>query len=1147
MLPFSLIIKMKIKLLLVLILQYCLCAAQTEMKYNSQSEDLPYWAKLMYSENPNEGEVINAYRIYYKENKLTKNKHTQYYKRWIRSLSRDFDAENLLRNNSKNSNQWECVGPWDFDQYAESRSYAPGASHVYTVEQSVSDANVLYAGTATAGAWKTTDKGNNWNLITSDLSLSSVYAIEIDHMNPDIIYISGNGGVYKSFNGGSSWSKIGDSLFINLSQNIKDIKLNPSNQLILYIASDQGLFKSVDGGNNFTNVMTGSFLEIEFHPSSSDTMYFIKQAGDSTLFYRSNDGGDNLTLFSNGWPMPANGDEQKRTEIAVTPANPDKIVALATGSANGGSGLYGIYISYDKGETWTFRCCGPYPAGVPDTNNINLMGWQPSGLDDGGQYYYDLALAINPWDENMIHVGGVNHWISFDDGVTFTCPAKWSEPHKKGYVHADIHDINYFGNDLWFACDGGVFYSSNSGDSIYKKMLGIAGTDFWGFGSGFKDEGVMLGGTYHNGTLLKDNSTYINDWLSTQGGDNIRGFVNFGNPRQVYHDGGGKILSGDRAIPLSSFSIDKQPNASYIIGESSQLEFDPRCHNWIYSGNDTTLWLSKNNGSSFEAIYHFDAKITSIEVAWSNPEVIYVATWPGWWDDKKIYRTGDGGKNWVDITPNSNTQNGSTWRPFDITVSSYDENIIWIARCTQSGNYSFIDGYKVFKSVNGGQSWINLTTPILDGDKPTNIEHHRGSDGGVYLGTRNSVYYRNNNMNDWIKYDANLPLKTLSTQLVPYYREGLLINGTNRSVYQVDLYENTPPSAQIAADKLEIDCFNDTVYFTDHSAVQVNSASWLWSFPGGIPSSSTLENPVVVYSAPGKYNVSLKVTDIYGSNTQTINELIYYKDTISTITNTLKYKQDFESSIFPPISWKLSSNSFSWQKIVVDTGINCSPSTVAYVNHYWINQRGKEAYLISNKIALGSGLAAQNFLTYDYAYSGYANGYNDGFRIDISIDCGATWDSIYSAYGSDLQTTSYVGSPWYPTCGSWKTDSINLSNFGYNGDTIMIRFVAINDYGNRFFLDNVNIAGQNILNNKDIDISNNIYLYPNPTDDIVNIRSDIENISISVYNSLGTKIFEKNVNAEYNQLSLKNYPKGVYFIDIEKTGIKFKRKKIILY
>ena len=167
-------------------------------------------------------------------------------------------------------------------------------------------------------------------------------------------------------------------------------------------------------------------------------MYFIRQDANYTEFYRSDDGGNSLNLFSNGWPNPSSNDEQKRTEIAVSIAAPNKIVALATGAANGGSGLYGIYISYDKGENWTFRCCGSQPAGVPSANNINMMGWQPSGLDDGGQYYYDLALAVNPFDADIIHVGGVNHWISFDDGNTFSCPAKWSEPHKKGYVHADI-------------------------------------------------------------------------------------------------------------------------------------------------------------------------------------------------------------------------------------------------------------------------------------------------------------------------------------------------------------------------------------------------------------------------------------------------------------------------------------------------------------------------------------------------------------------------------------------------------------------------------------------------------------------------------------------------------------------------------------
>ena len=1113
--------------------------AQVEMKYDSNDENLPTWVQLMYDDNPDEGAVISAYTDYYKNNTLIKNKHTQYYKRWLRGISRFSNAKPNLKT-SKSSNQWECVGPWDFDKDAMSRSYAPGAAHVYTVEQSIINPNILYAGSATAGAWKTIDKGDNWDLITKNLALNGVYAIEIDFTNPEIIYISGNGGIYKSYNGGLNWTFIGDINFTILSHSIKDIKLKPLNNQELFVASDKGLFKSIDGGNNFIQIMSGNFLEIEFHPNSTDTMYFIKQAGDSTLFYRSDDGGNTLTNFTNGWPNPNSvGGEQKRTEIAVSPAAPNKIVALATGSANGGSGLYGIYISNDKGENWTFQCCGPQPAGVPSATNINMMGWQPSGLDDGGQYYYDLALAVNPTNADIIHVGGVQHWISFDNGITFTCPAKWSEPHKKGYVHADIHDINYFGNDLWFACDGGVFYSENAGDSIYKKQYGIAGADFWGFGSGFKDGDVMLGGTYHNGTMLKDGNTYINDWICTDGGDGIRGFVNFGNPRMAYSDYGGKILSGDRTTDISTFSLEKKPNASYIIGESSQMEFDPRCYNWHYIGEDTTLWISKNNGSSYSAVHHFNDKVTSVEVAWSNPDVIYVATWESWWGDKKIWKTNDKGQTWTNITPTN--INGQDFIPYDISISSYDENILWIARCHMYGKYTDANGdgiadilgSEVFKSINGGLNWTNLSTPTLDGQKPTNIEHQRGSNGGVYLGTRDAVYYRNNTMVDWEIYDNNLPKSTSSTQLIPYYREGLLQNGTNRSAYEIDFYENTPPSAQIAANKLEINCLNDTVRFIDHSAVRLSSATCQWSFPGGTPSSSTQEDPVVVYSQPGTYDVSLTVTDAFGTSSQSYTDFINYTDSVFPITNTTSLYEGFDSGNFPPTSWDIHSQNFSWQSINVDTGINCQPNTVAYVNHYYNNYRGEEASLISNKIKLGGGSSAQNWLTYDYAYSGYSADYDDGLRIDISTDCGATWDSIYGASGADLQTTGYVNSPWYPTCGSWKTDSLDLTSFGYNGDTIMVGFVAINDYGNHFFMDNVNINGDNILNINNLeDKKSYVLVYPNPTKGIFTIKSNEQDIHLNIWSSFNSLVYQNKIGKGSHKIDLSKVSKGIYILKI---------------
>ena len=244
--------------------------AQNELKYDANITKQPEWVNLMYSEDTDIADVVNAFNIYYKNHELVKNKHTQYYKRWLRNISRFSNAN--IQQISKSSNVWECIGPWDFDKDANSRSYAPGSAHIYTVEQSVSNSDVLYAGSATAGAWKSIDKGNNWSLITKNLSLNTVYAIEIDYTNPDIIFISGNGGIYKSIDGGINWIIIGDASFTSLNHSVKDIKLKPSNNQELFVASNQGLFHSTNAGVNFNQIMSGNFLEIEFHPNSTDTM-----------------------------------------------------------------------------------------------------------------------------------------------------------------------------------------------------------------------------------------------------------------------------------------------------------------------------------------------------------------------------------------------------------------------------------------------------------------------------------------------------------------------------------------------------------------------------------------------------------------------------------------------------------------------------------------------------------------------------------------------------------------------------------------------------------------------------------------------------------------------------------------------------------
>jgi hypothetical protein len=87
---------------------------QFEYKYDSKSKNLPQWVELMYSNKQDPGLVMSLYKDFYKQNDFIKNKHTQYYKRYIRNISRE-TSKKSNNSKSKSSNQWQCIGPWDFD------------------------------------------------------------------------------------------------------------------------------------------------------------------------------------------------------------------------------------------------------------------------------------------------------------------------------------------------------------------------------------------------------------------------------------------------------------------------------------------------------------------------------------------------------------------------------------------------------------------------------------------------------------------------------------------------------------------------------------------------------------------------------------------------------------------------------------------------------------------------------------------------------------------------------------------------------------------------------------------------------------------------------------------------------------------------
>ena len=943
-----------------------------EITYGSSTDaNLPLWVKEMYKPIPDIKLVKSLYESYYKQNTFIKNEHTQYYKRWVHTIQNMADNDGKIKyptraqTDAENENYlqqiasrqasfgpgstWNCIGPFDFDKDASGRSHAPGSAHVYTVKQSPSNANHLLAGTANAGVYKSTDKGQNWQALTNSLLIGECRAVEYQFDDSNVMYFGGNGSIYKSIDGGLNWQITGQASFNNVSHQVYAIVMFPNNNQKLLASTNYGLYLTTDGGSNWNQIIncpgSGEYMgDIEIHPTNPLIVYAIynsKLVGSTnkiTQFFKSTDGG--LTFASqNSWPSNATtitgADHQRRAELAVTPANPDRIYAILTGSANGGAGLYGVYRSDDAGVTWTHYCCGTGPGGLASTSNVNVMGYDTDGSDNGGQYYYDLAIAADPINADKVHVAGIMQWISTDAGASFTCVNSWSNPGSNKYVHADIHDIRIYGNDVWVACDGGIFLSQNSGlTSFNRRQFGIAGTDFWGFGAGFKDGNIMLGGIYHNSHLLKNNNVYNNGWISYTGSaDGYRGFVNPGYNKWVYNDSRKDKLPNTRTESFINFPFEKVPNASYYLGFSCPLIWHPNCFSTVYSGVDGILWRSDDDGISWTSVKSFgNGDVTDIEIGFDNPNVLYVVFSPATSSAaRSIQKSTDAGLTWTVINIPTSVMGSNATSQLDITIDVNHSNTIWAAILSGSANSN---NNKVFKSSDGGANWFNYTSTNLNGQVPQSIAFQRGTDGGVYLGTNKTVYYRNNSMADWELYNNELPALTSSMKMVPWYKGGKIRNASNRSVWEAPLYELSSPLAQITVDKMSSGCSRDTFLLSDYSVQYGTNATWQWVISPAPAYSTPLnqEQVQVVFGAAGSYSVSLSISDSLGIDSTSIANYISVSDLCDTDTipgNAMELTADgqYGSSASPLL---LNSNTVTMSAWIKSSGLQADYAGVLF-------------------------------------------------------------------------------------------------------------------------------------------------------------------------------------------------------------------------
>ena len=1117
----------------------------------THAPNTPEWATLMYNHPEEVDSIRSGFEEWRKENPGIKNNHSQYYKRWVRQAQWPkpvADAGYTAKHKqakAMRSGEWSEMGPWHYDpevaMYFEVQS--PGACHVYTVEQSRSNPDVVYCGTATAGMYKSTNKGLNWDLITRDLPVTQVYSIAIDSEDENLIWLGeGNGKLYRSENGGETWSVCGQGTYQTTDRWYRTLI---QTDMGLFAATNNGLLFSDDQGENMQTILSGEFMELEQHPTNPNILYTVQLFGNSTKFMRSTDGGMTFSSIGlTGWPTLESGDQQKRAEISVSAADPSRVYALCSGSTNEGEGMFGYYVSYDEGLTFDFECCGDGPGGPwEEGTNPNILGWSGDGTGDGGQYYYDLAHGASPTDADKQFSAGISVWRTEDNGSNWSLNAHWvtwsGEFTHDRYTHADVHDIKFFkledgSVDMWVASDGGLYYSSDEGDHIEPRMYGLHGTDFWGWQSGWRASNVMVGGTYHNGTLIRNDELYhwgadsdtSGGWLAELAGDNFRGFVNPADGNRGYHDNGAFNYSDDRFTRISGAPFDnsKNANTSYWYGEYGNFAWDPTNYNKFYSPVGSELWVTENGGAGFQLVNDFGGdKIISVKISPADPNRIYVShkqNGSNW----RIHTSADGGSTWENITLSIAESNFNGDRPIYLDVDGEDP---LRAYCILLGTQ---DDYMVYSTSNAGETWNNLTTSTLDDEYVVSIAHQRGTNGGLYLGTTRAVYYRDDSMNDWELFNSGLPMITAATFLQADYCGGNIRVAGPRSVHQSPFYVESEVQAGLMASSTEVNlaspCHPEPIHFADVSVTKCDGTTYEWTFEGGDPYSASGTDVYVSYTQVGEFDVTLTVTEADGSSDTVIwSDLISVSD--EPVTEEWGLEEDFDSGLFPPENWRLDCPGHPWEQAY---DLQDETNGVAQFPNYWVSTDG----VFDQLITPGFNPIPVDVITFDYAHRKYGD-YVDGLEVWGRLNTEDEWTVFWSAYGDDLSVEDCYTWFWYDTDGevAWETVTIVPPNYWYGNEGAScaeLSFVNVGGYGNHIWIDNVRVGTPGSVD----ELSNEVILnvYPNPSNGVFNfsLSNDIRQ-EFMITDAMG-RVVDKGLSSKRFNVDLSGESSGIYLLSI---------------
>jgi photosystem II stability/assembly factor-like uncharacterized protein len=686
------------------------------------------------------------------------------------------------------------------------------SGRITAIDAVISNPDIIYAGAASGGVWKSTSGGVSWEPIFDKETTLSIGAIAIQQDNPSVLWVgtgegnprnslNGGDGIYKSLDAGKTWKKMG----LEKTRHIHRVIIDPKNPNTVYVGAigspwgehpERGIYKTTDGGATWTQVLfvdnkTGCG-ELVMDPTNPNKLianmwehrrqpWTFKSGGPGSGMYITHDGGKNWKKVSSKDGLPEG--ELGRMGIAIAPSKPEIVYALIESKKNA------LYRSVDGGEKWTM---------INDKSEI------------GDRPFYYFEIYVDPKNENRLYTIFSEVNKSEDGGKSFQTLIAYAgvhPDHHAWWINPENPNFMIDGNDgglnitrdmgkTWVFAENipvGQFYHINVDmDHPYNVYGGMQDNGSWA-GPAYVWRNAGIRNSYWQEVLFGDGFDVVADpddsrfgYAMSQGGNVARYDLETGFTKNI------KPTHPDVKIKLrfnwnAAIAQDPHNNATLYYGSQFLHKSTNKGDTWeIVSPDLTTNDPSKqkqheSGGITMDAT-GAENHCTIIAIAPSplKKEVIWIGT-----DDGNVQVTQDGGKTWTKTSPKIAGMPKASWVA-QIQASKHNAGEAFVI----VNNYRQFD-YKpyLFQTKDYGVTWQSLVSSAQVGESNYTLAVVQDpvEPKLLFLGAENGLFVSIDEGKNWTKWTADFPAGVPVMDMVIHPREHDLVMATfGRAIYVLD-------------------------------------------------------------------------------------------------------------------------------------------------------------------------------------------------------------------------------------------------------------------------------------------------------------------------------------------------------------------------